>query len=322
MTSQALLKILSDGRLYSDEQLSELLGLPVSDVLNQKEEIINLGLRLTEEAVGCSINGGLDLLSKKEICSAVNSNIFGLISDIDVLQETDSTNIQAMKEAQRENSGYVCTAELQTAGRGRRGRKWASPYGSNIYLSVVWVFKNGASSIEGLSLAVGVAVASALHNVGVEGVQLKWPNDIFHGQKKLGGILVEVSGNLSGLCHVVVGIGLNVAMPEAAATQIDQPWVDVNSILSKKITRNLLIAELLNELMSLLNGYSGQGFSAYKDRWKDLDAFAEKEVAIRFGDELILGIANGVDDSGAILVKTDVGIRSFNGGEVSLRGVN
>ena len=125
-------------------------------------------------------------------------------------------------------SGLVCTAEQQTAGRGRRGREWISPFGRNLYVSTVWEFTQGAAALEGLSLAVGVAVAQALKGLGLPEVQLKWPNDIQHEGKKLGGVLLEMVGDASRQCQVVVGIGVNVAMPGAAANAIDQAWTDIS----------------------------------------------------------------------------------------------
>ena len=120
----------------------------------------------------------------------------------------DSTNAEPMRQAEAGGApGLVCTAEQQTAGRGRRGRQWVSPFASNLYLSLVWEFSQGAAALEGLSLAVGVAVARALAACDVPAVQLKWPNDVLHDGAKLGGILLEMTGDAAGACQVVVGVG-------------------------------------------------------------------------------------------------------------------
>ena len=229
-----------------------------------------------------------------------------------------STNAVAMEQAVQGIAGYICTAEQQTAGRGRRGRVWASPYASNLYFSVVWAFGGGAASLEGLSLAVGVAVVDALEKSGLLGAELKWPNDVLYQGRKLAGVLLEMTGDPAGRCHVVVGIGLNVAMP--ASIRIDQPWIDVRSISEQAVSRNQLLVAILNELMPLLSSFErNQGFSAYYDRWQCLDAFAETEVAMTLANDTIVGKAVGVDITGAIMIETPAGMRKFNGGEVSLR---
>ena len=116
-----------------------------------------------------------------------------LLAQLELLQETASTNAYAMAQTQDKSRtdrlhGYVCLAEYQSAGRGRRGRSWCSPYGSNIYLTAVAEFESGASALEGLSLVVGIALVRALRLCGVESAQLKWPNDVLVQGKKLAGI--------------------------------------------------------------------------------------------------------------------------------------
>ena len=222
-----------------------------------------------------------------------------------------------MEKAVQGEKGYICTAEQQTAGRGRRGRAWASPYASNLYFSVVWEFGGGAASLEGLSLAVGVAVVDALEKSGLTGSQLKWPNDVLYQGRKLAGVLLEMTGDPSGRCHVVIGVGLNVSMPKSVS--IDQPWIDVMSVNEGAANRNQLLVAILNELMPLLSSFEGQGFNAYRDRWQSLDAFAETEVAMTLGSDIVVGKAIGVDGTGAIIIETASGVRKFNGGEVSLR---
>jgi BirA family biotin operon repressor/biotin-[acetyl-CoA-carboxylase] ligase len=167
---------------------------------------------------------------------------------------------------------------------------------------------------------VGVAVARALRACGVPGVQLKWPNDVLYDGDKLGGILLEMSGDAAGSCRVVIGIGLNVAMPEAAATAIDQTWTDIRSITARsRPGRNLLLAELLNELLPLVADFEQQGFIHWRDEWQALDAFAGLPVVLHTGSGQLAGIARGVDQRGALQLETTTGVQSIYGGEISLR---
>lgn len=322
MSLESLLNTLSDGKFHSGDNLGRNLGVSRTAIWKQLKKIEALGIPLTSiTGKGYCIEGGLDLLNKEVIHANMTAQASQLVSTLDVIGVVDSTNTLAMKKAMKGSSGYVCTAERQTAGRGRRGRNWSSPYGGNIYLSVVWEFAAGAASLDGLSLLVGVVVVDALVKAGLEDVQLKWPNDVLHQRRKLAGILLEVTGDVAGPCQVVIGIGLNVNMPDFASKKIDQPWTDVNSILDDSISRSQLLALLLNELMPKLKEFERTGFAPFRDRWQELDAFSEKEVKLIFGHESIVGREIGVDNKGAILIQTKKGVESFSGGEVSLRNV-
>lgn len=318
MSLEVLLEVLSDGEFHSGDELGQVLGVSRTAIWKQLKKIEDLSLPLLSiKGKGYCIEGGLDLLSRPAIESVLSADAKCLITDLDIHKVVDSTNVLAMQRASIGESGYVCTAEQQLSGRGRRGKAWASPYACNLYLSVVWEFSGGAAALEGLSLAVGVAVVDALKKAGVDGASLKWPNDVLYNSRKLAGVLLEMTGDASGPCQVVVGVGLNVAMPKGQA--IDQPWVDVKTINSNAANRNQVLGFLLNELMPLLANFEKSGFSVYRDRWLHLDAFYNKDVAIMLGDTVVLGVATGVDETGALLLKTETGLQAFSGGEVSLR---
>ena len=318
MSLDVLLKVLSDGEFHSGDELGQVLGVSRTAVWKQLKKIEDLHLPLLSiKGKGYRVEGGLDLLSSSAIESALSADAAHLITELDIHDVVDSTNLLAMQKASTGGKGYVCTAEQQLAGRGRRGKAWASPYACNLYLSVVWEFSGGAAALEGLSLAVGVAIVDALKNAGIDGASLKWPNDVLFDSQKLAGVLLEMTGDASGQCQVVVGIGLNVAMPKGQT--IDQPWVDVRAINPKAANRNQVLALLLNELMPLLANFEKDGFSTYRERWMQLDAFYNKEVAMTLGESVVLGAATGVDETGALQLKTAAGLQTFNGGEVSLR---
>lgn len=317
MALEALLTVLADGKFHSGGVLGAALGVSRTAVWKQLKKIEELGLPLISvKGKGYCIPGGLDLLNKKIITDYLDSAAMRHLSVLDIFQVVGSTNTEALTNA-AVGKGYVCTAEQQVAGKGRRGRIWVSPYADNIYLSVLWEFVGGAASLEGLSLAVGVAVVDALSALGVSGVQLKWPNDVLYDGKKLAGILLEMVGDAAGPCHVVVGVGLNVHM--TASSTIDQPWVALSSICPDSVNRSQVLALLLNELLPMLANFENIGFGAYQTRWQQLDAYAGKDVSMTQGAGLVLGKCAGVDASGALVLETQAGRQVFAGGEVSLR---
>jgi BirA family biotin operon repressor/biotin-[acetyl-CoA-carboxylase] ligase len=261
-----------------------------------------------------------DLLNRAVILELLPSKAAQLLQELDIQQVVDSTNALAMRHVQAgAGAGLVCVAEQQTAGRGRRGRAWVSPFATNLYLSVVAEFPRGAAAAEGLSLAVGVAVAEALELTGVTGLTLKWPNDILHADAKLGGVLIEIVGAADGPCQAVIGVGLNVCMPKTAALDIDQNWTDISRVFPGTVGRNQLLAAVLGELLPLVFSYERDGLAPWLDRWLQRDAYAGQRVVIHSGPREIAGAMAGIDKSGALLLDTGSGIQRIYGGEVSLR---
>ncbi|MGI9295270.1 MAG: biotin--[acetyl-CoA-carboxylase] ligase, partial [Pseudomonadales bacterium] len=215
MPNTTLLSLLSAGQYVSGQELANALGVSRTAVWKQLNKLDEYGLEVESvKGRGYRIAGGIDLLDAASITAGMTTLSRNLLSRLDVRETVGSTNAEAMAQiAAGCGSGYVCTAEQQSAGRGRRGRQWVSPYARNLYISAVWEYSQGAAVLEGMSLAVGVVVARALKACGVAPVQLKWPNDVLHEGAKLGGILLEMTGDAAGACQVVVGIGLNVSMP-------------------------------------------------------------------------------------------------------------
>ena len=322
-TQSKILDILKDGEFHSGETLGEKVGCSRTAVWKHLQTLEAMGLLIeTTKGTGYRIVGGVDLLDGQAITGALAVAAKPHLSNINIFQTIDSTNTYARELAEKNSvSGLVILAEQQTGGRGRRGKSWVSPFAANIYLSIVWDFEQGAEALEGLSLAVGVAVRRALIAHGVQGVKLKWPNDIYVEQKKLGGILLEMIGDPAGHCSVVIGVGLNVSMPVSQASAIDQDWTDVASELQDKLpARNKLAAELISEILPLLSTFQEQGFAAYCDEWQAADAFYGQTAVISTPKQSIAGIVKGVDINGALRLELDSGnIESFIGGELSLR---
>jgi BirA family biotin operon repressor/biotin-[acetyl-CoA-carboxylase] ligase len=318
-----LIKILADGDFHSGQLIGDSLGVSRTAVWKKIAGLEKIGLQVESvKGKGYRLVDGkpLSLLDETEIKAYLSSPAQASLNGIECHQELDSTNSYLIRQITQDLiSGKVCLAEKQTAGRGRRGRVWVSPYAGSVYMSISQVFHRGAISTEGLSLAVGVLVVEALAKFGVVDIELKWPNDIYCQGKKLAGILLELVGDAAGECAVVIGLGLNVSLPSAVADEIDQSWIDLQSIVEAAISRSELTAELLNSLLPALSNYEVDGFESYLQRWGNLDFLKGCSVTASRGESSVLGVAQGVNERGALVIKTPLGLQVINGGEVSVR---
>lgn len=320
-----LINALKDGDIVSGEVLGDALGISRAGVWKQLQKLDQLGLVVERvRGVGYRIPGGLDPLSEEVIGGHLAAWRGGAASlSVSVHEVVDSTNRVAVRslESGAANWGRFHLAECQTAGKGRRGRSWLSPYGASIYLSTAWRFDGGVAAIVGLSLAVGVAMRRAIARAtGIE-VQLKWPNDLLAQGRKLGGILIELVGDPSDSCRAVVGVGINVRTPAAVAGHIDQPWVNLDELAARPVSRNLLAASMIHELQSLLSTYGPGAFESYRAEWQQADGFAGSLVTLSTPNQSITGVGRGVDSTGALLIERDGSVQAFSGGELSLRSV-
>ncbi len=313
-----VLMLLADGEFHSGTAIGDVMGVSRTAVWKHLQKLADIGLSIESvKGRGYRLKGGLKLLNKDYIESLLDADVRNAVSNLDLRMQTESTNDVAMTHVNEGGeSGYICLAEYQQSGRGRRGRRWVSPFGHNIYLSLVWEFDGGVSQLEGLSLAVGVAVATVLNAAGLTDVSLKWPNDILLESRKLGGVLLEMSGDPTGVCKVVVGVGLNVHM--ASDVAVDQPWSAMSQQLPE-VSRNQLVANLINHLVTLLEGFGQQGFQYYRASWETMDAYRNQTVQIISGDTVVEGVAIGVYDNGALRLMVDGKEKAIHGGEVSLR---
>lgn len=262
----------------------------------------------------------LELLDGEAIAGALTGAAAESIGGIEIHAQLDSTNNQLLRRAAAgAPAGAVCLAERQSAGKGRSGRAWASPLSGNIYLSLLWRF--GRAGFSGLSLAVGVVVVRALRAQGIADPALKWPNDILWSRRKLGGILIEVTGEANGQYAVVIGIGLNVNLPDRHAGAIDQDWIDLARIPGgSAVSRNRLIAGMLNELAPLLADYETKGFAPYLDEWRGYHGFEGAQASVRQGDGVTTGRIVGVSAEGLLMLACEDGeVREFASGEVRVR---
>ncbi len=317
----ALLQILADGHFHSGEVLGDQLGVTRAAIWKQLRGLESLGLSIhAVRGRGYRLAQPLEFLQVEQIRNLLTPSAHECLPLLDVLHEIDSTNTYLKTRAvQGAASGTVCLAEWQRAGRGRQGRVWVSPFGCNLYLSLLWRFAAGPAALAGLSLAAGVALVQALRDCVDGEFGLKWPNDLWWRGRKLGGILVEIAGEASGPSYAIIGIGLNVRMPDDAAGDIGQPWVDLYRISHEQPSRNALAAAVLNRLVDGLQTFESQGLKTFVEAWRELDVTAGKAVQLHLPTGIIDGHAHGIDDDGALLIQVGNDLRRYASGEISLR---
>ncbi len=318
----ALLTLLADGRFHSGQALGAALGVTRSAIWKAIQVCIERGIEIhSVRGKGYRMAQTLDLLQQDQLIKQLDDGVRPFLSGLEIHHEIDSTSKQLLRQAASgAPSGTVCFAESQTAGRGRRGRLWVSPFGANIYFSVLWRFAQGPSALSGLSLAIGVAVLETVQALGIEGCGLKWPNDVLWKGRKLAGVLLDLSGEATGPTAVVVGVGLNVQMPETAAADIDQPWVDLSSLRPKDLPpRTRIAAQLLGRVLVTLEEFDRQGLAVFQARWARWDCLAGHQVTLQLPTQRITGRALGIDPSGALLLETQGQVRAYASGEISLR---
>lgn len=319
-----MLAELADGQTHSGVVLASALGVSREAISRQIRKLVEDGLPVRAiKGRGYRLEYPVSLLDRKLIINALTKEAANLISELEVYWRIDSTNDVCMTLVgdSSKAGAIVCLAEMQDAGKGRRGRKWHSPLASNLYMSIGLRFSQGIEAIDGLSLAIAVVLARVLKDeCGVNNLALKWPNDLLASGKKLGGILIEVAGDPAGHCMVTIGIGINISM-NATGDAIDQPWTDIQTEIKRVICRNNLVSTLLNALMPVVVDYEKIRFDCFREEWMQLDALCGKEVKVCYGNGTSLnGIAVGVNSSGAMMLRLNDGlVQEIRSGEVSLR---
>lgn len=315
---RAVLQILADGRFHSGEAIARRAGVSRTSVWKALQTLRPLGVDVhAVSGRGYRLMHPLELLDKEHVLSCLTPENRGLMQQFDVLHSVDSTNAWLMR-LHADTPVVGCMAEHQSAGRGRRGRYWYSPFARNLYLSLRWRFDEGMDGLAGLSLAVAVGVVRAMRELAVTETSVKWPNDIYWQGRKLGGILLEVAGETTGPCLVVVGVGLNIAMPPDAEQVIDQPWVDLAAV-GRELSRNHLGGRLLDQLMDTMRTFQCTGLSSFMHDWESADLLRDRRVKLTLPGEEILGIGRGIATNGALMLEVDGELRCFTYGEASTR---
>lgn len=320
-TIEELIKILSDGKYHSGTDLGDQFGVSraaIGKSIKKIEQSFGLSI-FGVKGKGYRLSNALTLLDENVIRSSLNKQTLKQLSQLEVYFDIDSTNHYLnTKSLEGSLSGHVVLAEQQSSGQGRRGKSWVSPFGCNLYLSVLWRFQFGPAQLGCLSLFIAVAVVRVLQQLGIKDAGVKWPNDIYWQNKKLAGILLEVRGEASGPSAVVVGIGLNIAMPTEHDDEISQEWVNLESILQTKVDRNKFSALLINSLFDVLNN-AVENQQSLLNEWQSMDILKNEEVEVIFADKTIQGKAFGITKEGALRVLHGSKETVCHSGDVSIR---
>ncbi|RMQ09771.1 Bifunctional biotin-- synthetase/biotin operon repressor [Pseudomonas viridiflava] len=311
-----LLTLLADGAFHSGQVLGNALGISRSAVWKQLQQLeADLGIEVHKvRGRGYRLATPISLLSPAGIAQCG----FPANWSVRTYDTIDSTNAEATRLiAQGAPMPLLVVAEQQTSGRGRRGRKWVSPFAENLYYSLVLRIDGGMRQLEGLSLLVGLAVMKVLRDIGVQGAGLKWPNDVLVGRQKIAGILLELVGDPADVCHVIIGIGVNVNM--RSSSEVDQLWTSIRLETGSLADRNRIAALISSQLESLLAVHRKEGFVAFQDEWERGHLWQGATVRLLSGAEAVEGVVLGVDSLGALRLEVNGVEKSFSGGELSLR---
>ena len=315
-----ILRLLTDGKFHSGETIAQQLKVSRTTVWNALQHAEKLGITIfSVRGRGYKLPQAVILLDEQLILSAIGEQRAWF--KLEVHDHLESTNTYLMKKLSNGQAHASCVAaNLQTNGRGRRGRTWQAGLGASLTFSLLWRFQCGASALSGLSLAVGVALVRTLHSFGISQAQLKWPNDVLIGREKLAGILIELQGDMEGPSAAVIGIGINLSLPASLKQQIDQPVTDLASVAQQSINPNELLGVLLKHLAEVLSNFEQQGFAEMRGEWIKHHAYHDQPVKMLHPDgRETLGTVIDVAEDGILLVRTAQGDQRFSSGEISLR---
>jgi len=331
MTGRArdLLGRLADGELHSGVDLARALG-------TSRAAVSKIAFGLRERGVpveslprrGYRLPGPVELLDRRRLLEAAVAAGRPLPDTVEVLFEVDSTNTYLHDAAAPPvGAPRLVFAEIQHAGRGRRGRTWLAPFGSGLTFSVAWTFEETPPGLSALGLALGVAAAESLTAAGLDSVRLKWPNDVVWNGRKLGGLLLQLRVEAGGAASVVAGLGLNLELPTAVREQLRAagavPVTDLAEALGNALPgRNALGAGLASALLAAFDSFGRAGYPAFAARWAAFDALAGRVVRVEQGDAVLEGVAQGTDADGSLRVLIDGCVHRFHSGDVSLRAAD
>ena len=280
------------------------------------EELKGYGFVAEGEKV--AVPNEIALLTKDRILARLHAPTSSWLKRLDIVPAIDSTNTALIARAQGESiDGHVLMAELQTQGRGRRGRKWISPFGRNVMLSTGFQLSAQSSNIGSISLAIGVAVAKAIEEVTNLSIQLKWPNDIYLNDQKLGGILIDLL-HAGPPVKLLLGIGLNIHAAPDGLDSPNAPAIALADVVPGP-SRHEVVSTLLNELVSTIRQYWEEGFESFVAAWSERDVFAGQFLHVDGLNEEVEGWNRGIDGSGALQLETNRGLRKIIGGDVTIR---
>lgn len=315
-----MLVLLASGRAITGPELASELGVSRAAVWKQIETWRKSGLDIDSGPKGYRLARPLEPLNAEKIRTALPDFVQRRLGALENHWRLDSTSSELTRRAAGLPDLSFVFADWQQAGRGRRGRQWLSPPAVNLQFSCLKRFAGGYAGLSGLSLAAGVAAARALEDCGVPDVALKWPNDLVHGDAKLGGILVELGGEFMGPCHAIIGIGINVHLSEGVRAALDRPCTDLASLCGGVApSRNGLAAALIACMIDALETFDASGFAPFAQAWSKRDALAGRRIRVEGAHGVFDGVAAGVDARGALRVRTHEGTRVMDSAEITVR---
>lgn len=318
-----ILRLLADGRFHSGEDIARHFDVTRATVWNALQQAEAAGVQLfSVRGKGYRLPQPVGFLDRDSVLAAIGEQRAWFT--LELHDQMESTNTYLMQQALTGASHATCVvAELQTRGRGRRGRAWQAGLGDSLTFSLLWRFEGGATALSGLSLAVGVGLIRTLHAIGLHGALLKWPNDVLHGYHKLAGILIELQGDMEGPSAAVIGVGINLRLPEHLRKHIDQAATDLQTVLGRPVNASNLLGSTLRHLADVLSEFERDGFEALREEWISHHAYQGQSVRLLLPDgRETQGVVSGVASEGALLVDTISGTQRFSVGEISLRGIS
>lgn len=328
MHSAQLLALLAEGEPLPGAGLAAQAGVTRAAIWKQVEALRARGVPIEARgAAGYRLPWPLQMLDVMQIRAALPASMLHSLGALEVHWELDSTSSELQRRGTAAKDLSIVLAETQTAGRGRRGREWLSPPGLNLYLSCLRRFEQGFAALSGLSLALGVIVLRALESLGIVGAGLKWPNDVLavatgeYPGGKLGGILVELSGEYQGPCAAIIGIGLNLRLTPALHAQAGQPACDLATLAGgAPPDRNRVAAVLIEALVEGLRQFERDGFAGFVDDYARHDLLRDQPLQLTGVLGAFSAIGAGVDARGALQVRmADGGMRQVDSADVTVR---
>ena len=319
---RTLLAFIGDGRWYLPQDLLKALDIDADSLSQNLELLQECGVEIQQHrSKGMALAHPLVLLEHRQILRNLQPALRDSLVHVEIPLTADSTNTRAMDWLRRGKCGRALfLTEHQRNGRGRRGRTWISPMARNLTMSLVWPVANTAGALQGFSRVVALSVVDGLRSAnlaGIETLRVKWPNDVWLGDAKLAGILLELHGGQGGPHHVVIGLGINVHLPEQSRAGIDQPVCDLFSRDNRKVDRNLLAAKVLDSVASNLESLESGGFESFRQRWQNLDVFQGRQVEVTGHGQQAVGVVSGVNSAGALILRTQQGERCISSGEIA-----
>ena len=314
-----LTELLNDGEYHDGTSIGEALQMTRAGVWKLIKKLEQYDIPLTSiKGKGYRLDAPLILLDPQKIKDLLDTDAVS----IEVLEKVDSTNQYLKRYFQENNSIRVCAAETQSQGRGRLNRQWHSPFGQNIYLSLLYPFQKDISELSGLSLIVALALCHTVEIVmgKKEKMWLKWPNDMVVASQKIAGILIEIQAESHGFCQTIIGIGINVNTQVANDDKITQAWSSLQKLSGVYIDRNVVSAELIRQLLLYLERFSSFGLSSFLEEWQQRDILYGQSITVISGNQEYSGLGHSIDAHGHLLLKMPNGnVQSFSAGDATLK---